>query len=339
MGLHRDGKKLGLSPFESEVRRRLWWHFLGRDARAVEDYGLQNTSAPGLMSGVDMPRNLEDSDLYPEMKELPPPRAGWTRMTLALVNIEITRAWAELSQLTLSPTDEPPREVDRVRIVSDLTCRMENVLKYCNPVVPQQRMTVAVARFLLRKLDLVTRQQWRSLHHSGDQTLLATEDNLLEALSLLEGADVTWDDDLLRGFRWSMRSYPQYHMMLYILWHLCIRPEGPSVRRALAAVNAHLERSNLAEKGPFQGSKWPVLMALKAKATERTQQLEQGGASGPQGKGLMPDDAATSMDFSSNAGLIGRYDQFREEGTQSFPDWSTLMQDFQLDGTDFSIMY
>ncbi|CAM1508848.1 Fc.00g025870.m01.CDS01 [Cosmosporella sp. VM-42] len=338
MGLHRDGKKLGLSPFESEVRRRLWWHFLGRDARAVEDYGLQNTSAPSLMSGVDMPLNLEDSDLWPEMNELPRPRAGWTKMTLALVNIEITRAWAELGQLS-SATNGPPREEDRARIVRDLTCRMEDVLKYCNPVVPQQRMTVEVARFIMRKMDLVTRQQWRAMNHPGDQELLATEENLLEALSVLEEADSTWHDDLLRPFRWSMRSYPQYHMMLYILWHLCVRPEGPSVHRALAAVNAHLEKAKLAEKGPFQGSKWPVLMALKAKATGMIQKPEQGSTNQHQENAHTPDDTTTNLSFTNNAGPAERNDLFRNDGTQSLPDWSTLLQDFQLDGTDFSIMY
>lgn len=38
MGLHRDGKALGLSPFETELRRRLWWHIVHLDFRAADMY-------------------------------------------------------------------------------------------------------------------------------------------------------------------------------------------------------------------------------------------------------------------------------------------------------------
>lgn len=33
LGLHRDGTSLGLSPFEIEMRRRLWWNIVVLDAR------------------------------------------------------------------------------------------------------------------------------------------------------------------------------------------------------------------------------------------------------------------------------------------------------------------
>jgi hypothetical protein len=36
MGLHRDGITLGLSPFETEMRRRLWWHLVHLDFRAAD---------------------------------------------------------------------------------------------------------------------------------------------------------------------------------------------------------------------------------------------------------------------------------------------------------------
>ncbi|KIX04842.1 uncharacterized protein Z518_05713 [Rhinocladiella mackenziei CBS 650.93] len=80
LGLHRDGERLGLSPFQSEMRHRLWWHFLSRDGRAGEDYGLENTSDLLLMSNVSLPLNVDDADLYPDMDELPTEKKGWTAM-------------------------------------------------------------------------------------------------------------------------------------------------------------------------------------------------------------------------------------------------------------------
>lgn len=32
-GLHKDGVHWGLSPFEIEMRRRLWWHLCALDSR------------------------------------------------------------------------------------------------------------------------------------------------------------------------------------------------------------------------------------------------------------------------------------------------------------------
>lgn len=39
LGLQRDGEQFGLSPYEVEMRRRLWWHIVHLDVRASEDHG------------------------------------------------------------------------------------------------------------------------------------------------------------------------------------------------------------------------------------------------------------------------------------------------------------
>ena len=38
MGLHRDGTAFGLKPFETELRRRLWWQICIIDSRSSEYY-------------------------------------------------------------------------------------------------------------------------------------------------------------------------------------------------------------------------------------------------------------------------------------------------------------
>lgn len=43
LGVHRDGSHFGLSPFEIEMRRRLWWQVCILDARASEDHGCDPT--------------------------------------------------------------------------------------------------------------------------------------------------------------------------------------------------------------------------------------------------------------------------------------------------------
>lgn len=74
------------------------------------------------------------------------------------------------------------------------------------------------------------------------------------------------DDGLLKQFSWATRAYPQYHITMYILWHLCVKPEGPSVDRAWKALDIHFSEV-LCDKSTIGfGSKSAVLTALKAKA-------------------------------------------------------------------------
>ncbi|KAF7563455.1 hypothetical protein G7046_g699 [Stylonectria norvegica] len=336
VGLHRDGKRLGLSAFESEIRRRLWWSFLARDGRAAEDYGIQSTSNPALLSGVDLPLNLDDNDLYPEMTALPKPRAGWTRITLTLASIEIARAWGRISQLGWSST-EPPREEVRAEMVSQLNSRMNEMLQLCNPVIPQQMVTMEIARFIARKLDFVTRQQFRTINQPLNPESFSTEDTLLDAVRLLEDARKIWSNELLRPVGCSMRSFPQYHIMLYILWHLCAQPPGPNTDHALATVEYHIESVRTLDTRAIHGPKWSVLMALKDKAVARASHrgLQRTDRTGRNGTQLTPGASEPSGDFSTVPAVLG--DSEMERFASTLPDWNTLLQDFQLDSTDYSV--
>jgi len=81
LGLHRDGSHYAnLSPFKQEIRRRLWWHAVMLDGRALED----RTFDPRIydfMADTKLPSNLNDTDLTIDMKELPAPKLGCTDMT------------------------------------------------------------------------------------------------------------------------------------------------------------------------------------------------------------------------------------------------------------------
>ncbi|KAJ3940630.1 uncharacterized protein N0V96_009639 [Colletotrichum fioriniae] len=353
IGLHRDGTKLGLSPFESEIRRRIWWHLVARDGRAAEDYGFSNISSFNLQIGVSFPSNLDDGDLYPEMKELPHSRTGWTTLTLALINIQVTRTWHRLAAMASSWAENPTPESVRAQVVQELHEYAEGFLRHCNPVIPQQRQTLLVARFIIRKVDMVTRQQWLNLQHPEARDSFATEENLLQALGILEDGMSLSSDELLRQYRWSMRAYPQYHMLLYVLWHLCVRPEGPSVDRAWKAVDDSfmLLKSVNATFGP--AAKMTVLETLRAKATAIRQSLVQqngggvvvvggGATTGSVEKESYPTPGGTD-DKSEAEGMVdsGLDSMAAADGMdwagmmQDFPDWTTLMNEFQVDGLDF----
>ncbi|RSM18671.1 hypothetical protein CDV31_002391 [Fusarium ambrosium] len=336
MGLHRDGRKLGLSPFKAEIRRRLWWHFLERDGRGGEDYGLQNPSGPNPLYSVDQPRNLHDSDLSPEMKELPESRPGWTRMTLSLVNIQIARAWGRLFQMGWS-TEVTPGEDVRAEVVKEASIRAHEILQGCNPLIPEQMMTVVIARFLVQKLDIVSRRQWQSLHQPDDRRFWATENNLLEALSVLEQCNNMWDVEDLSPYHWITRAFPQYHMIFYILRHLCACPRGPNASRAFEAVEKHLATVNRGENGADKGLMWTVLTTLRERAMMMMQKDGEGTEAEPQ---------AVSESIEGRPEAVADDSRDLPEpiphhayADHALPDWNTLLQDFPWDMDDFNMIF
>jgi hypothetical protein len=94
---------------------------------------------------------------------------------------------------------------------------------------------------LLRKLDFITRLQWFSLKPLASCEKFATEENLVEALEILAPRLVS-EDDLLKQFARARKAYPQYYVTMYVLQHLCVKPEGPNVDRAWEAVEISFQQ-------------------------------------------------------------------------------------------------
>ncbi|KAK7998539.1 hypothetical protein PG991_015018 [Apiospora marii] len=74
MGYHRDPSKLaGISPYDGEMRRRVWLNIVQVDALMSYQNGYPSM-IPTEFCDTAVPRNLEDSDLRVDMEALPPSR-------------------------------------------------------------------------------------------------------------------------------------------------------------------------------------------------------------------------------------------------------------------------
>ncbi|EAQ91948.1 hypothetical protein CHGG_00183 [Chaetomium globosum CBS 148.51] len=79
IGIHRDGEKLGLPPFEVEMRRRLFYQLMPLDARASQMVGVGISILPATWD-TRPPLNINDDQIWPEMTETPEERNGATEM-------------------------------------------------------------------------------------------------------------------------------------------------------------------------------------------------------------------------------------------------------------------
>ncbi|KAJ2972243.1 hypothetical protein NUW58_g9226 [Xylaria curta] len=136
MGLHRDGELLGLSPFETEMRRRIWWQIILIDTVYALMSGLGQSFLPRSWD-TKQPNNIHDADLYPTMTTLQP-RNGPTDMIYCLVIYEMAKMMMDTPNLeavilgneTVISDAVPPEELQKVRRrINELDETIANILE------------------------------------------------------------------------------------------------------------------------------------------------------------------------------------------------------------------
>ncbi|KAH8878606.1 hypothetical protein GQ53DRAFT_707023 [Thozetella sp. PMI_491] len=342
IGLHRDGADFPLSPFEVERRRRIWWQMVTQDLRAAEDHGITILSGE-IAATTRLPLNVNDSDLEPDMRELPPSRQEWTDMSLPLLMEETTRMSQALARL-LASSEGVPDEEKRAELVQQHSDRAEALLRTCDTVIPHRRMAAACVRLRIRKLDLTSRiQSMRAgSRPHGTAAALATEENLLDACEIVETGIGIQRDDMLRSFRWAGDMYPQFHAILYILWHLTVRPSGGSADRAWALAESAFEQQKGREQrqvinktSSLMGEKWTLLATLRDKA-KRRRELAKSGVGAAEAVPTSQGSSDTTPLSEIMDGITMANDSLWEGG---YLDLDALAGDFPLDATyDFSIV-
>ncbi|CAH0046953.1 unnamed protein product [Clonostachys solani] len=91
LGLHRDGSNFAnVSHFDTEMRRRLWWHICFLDHRVGECDVPQLALGPKMFDTRE-PCNINDEDISPDMAGAPVPREGFTEMSYALALCDLWR--------------------------------------------------------------------------------------------------------------------------------------------------------------------------------------------------------------------------------------------------------
>ena len=332
------------------MRRRLWWHLWAKDIRASEDHGI-TVSSHDFSGEIDFPLNVDDNELDPAMSELPPSKSKWAEMTYPLIVMKANHALQELSS-TSNESNEPTRR----EAVRRLTAHIEEYSRNCNPNIPIQRATMLFTRIILRKLDFVSHQQLMNQSQSQtgskpeDRKALATEEHLVSACEILESNLQIRSDDLLRGFRWAFEAYPQYHLLLYVLWHLCVKPSGPNVGRAWYAVEASFGRgSTNAERDTITvtGPKLAILEMMRKKAMQFRQTATATTKSHTNFTAPVPTDeegqsipamdrpAPAETSFDDLAGYVMSSDVMNWTHDSAFPDWNTLIDDFNMHPPEF----
>lgn len=108
MGYHRDSSRFpNISPFTGELRRRQWIIIMSIDLVTSAQVGLPRMIQP-FMYDTQEPRNLNEEDLYEDIREVPAPRPE-TELSQLLYSIFLTRIRRQQAQIidTVNSTSQP----------------------------------------------------------------------------------------------------------------------------------------------------------------------------------------------------------------------------------------
>lgn len=137
-GLHRDGTNFNLNPFDTEMRRRLWWHISLLDARSAEEHG-SDPAAHDQFYDTRLPLNVNDRDIWPGMTEAPQEQPGASDMTFCLIRFELGHFQKRLRIMASVEADKDKmRTVEEKEQLIDATHRhmQEKYFQHCDANIP-----------------------------------------------------------------------------------------------------------------------------------------------------------------------------------------------------------
>ncbi|EAW10039.1 transcription factor domain protein [Aspergillus clavatus NRRL 1] len=226
MGLDNKAMYAQCSALEGEMRRRLWWSIVIFDNRICE---MSHHKTTMLIPTWDclLPLNVNDFDIQPGMKDLPPSHDKPTEAVFAAVRSEMAQfirysafhldfTSPSLKRLTQSSTGADIHQLERFE--NDLE---DKYLAFCNPDNPLHFMTLWTARGQLTKNRLM---EHYSRYASVQQTDAQRNSALGFALQILECDTKIMTSPLTQRYLWLAQFHLPFPAYLHILTDLKKRP-------------------------------------------------------------------------------------------------------------------
>jgi len=209
MGLHRDGEKLGLLPFDVQIRRRLFYQLLPLDLIASQSSGTGIGIMPDTWD-TQQPSNINDNQIWPGMAKAPVEQKGATEMIFCLARSCIGEVFARAGKSMHGAGSGQFKDYNEVEpVIREVENEVEEkYIRYCDIVNPLHFLTTISARSAITAMRLRVR-----LPKVRNQTITEAERRELFQLS-----QKIIDTDMAAYAHASLRKYYQWHMTSFFLW-------------------------------------------------------------------------------------------------------------------------
>ncbi|KAK9366916.1 hypothetical protein V1509DRAFT_628349 [Lipomyces kononenkoae] len=234
IGLHRESDPLKISILEAEIRRRLWFQILVLDSWSAQYCGTADRLGVYDFSEALRPRNINDCDLFPAMKEIPVEHTGITEMLFCCVRWEFGAFMRQSESWQASTV--PVGVMDKA--IDELETRVnEKYLKYCDLSIPLHLLSSLMIK------SAVCRMRFKAHHprHSTARTadVPRSEKDMLFSLCLkmIEYFNLCHTSEAVQRYLWHINVFFQLDALIYILSELCYRTSGELAENAWQQVS------------------------------------------------------------------------------------------------------
>jgi hypothetical protein len=254
LGLERDGLYLGLSPFETEMRRRIWWLLKAHDGRTAELCGLHKFR--DLDIGPESTKaltNVNDDQLYPGILSLPPESNSLTDIAFVALRYDLMNFAAghvvKFRQLgkNISQWDRDLASGSDKLVTDETLKEIEGIiemkyLRYCDRSQPLHLKIMLMARCSINTIRFLTHhpRRWASIDH----TPLSERQWVWEvSVKLLEQHNMLQSNPQLKRFSWQAAYVMQWHAFIHVLDTLRANPLIADAERAWQLIASTYENN------------------------------------------------------------------------------------------------
>jgi len=237
MGMQHDGTKFKISPWMTEMRRRLWWHIYLMDMRAAEDQSCEMIITSDLFD-TKMPLNINDEDLDVNATTHPQPRIGMTEMTNCLMRLETTETGLAIGTIERGVSSRWHPKLTLEEKLDGIKVLERNLhhkyLQNC-----RQDDAISILNYTLAKLN-VAKMNLTVYHSTPESKKGMSRDELFGmSISVIESAQILESLPLFKPWSWACRKYMHWYAVAYILMELCspARHDNQLIERAWRAID------------------------------------------------------------------------------------------------------
>jgi hypothetical protein len=238
LGLQRDGSHFDhLTPFEVELRRKVWWLMCVLDSRASEDQGTEPSISNGSYD-TKIPLNINTADLDPETKEMPMEHEGVTDMTFPRLYFGMEDSMRQM--LAKGVLDGATSLEDKTRLLNEAYQKYDQL--YLNHPKESDSIiywvTITIIHLVMAKMTLIV---FLPVLFSSPSDHFSEELHAKLLISAIEVAEYNHELNSgqdCRQWRWIYQTYTHWHAVVYLLMDVSRREWSPTVERAWLALQS-----------------------------------------------------------------------------------------------------
>lgn len=238
LGLQRDGSEFKqLTPYEIEMRRRVWWCVCMLDLRASEDQGTELAIASGSFD-TRIPLNINDADISTDSKVMPMERTGLTDMSMGRCQAGLLVTMRQL--MTLAAKDDSASVEVKSHMLSQIYQQYEEGFLQYIPKTGniEYWVGVTVAKLVMAKMTLIVFLPVLFTPSSGDLPDELRAKLVVSAIEVAEYNHALNAEQECRKWRWIFQVYTHWHAIVYLMIEACRRSWCPLVERAYVALHS-----------------------------------------------------------------------------------------------------